>query len=77
MNAETPGKLIKFQRYRARKKAAGYKQVRLWVRDPTTPEFKAEMDAMARHLRESKEEQDILAFAQALTDEALRDLPPY
>jgi hypothetical protein len=33
MNAQSPGKLSKFQRYRANKKTLGLKEVRLWVRD--------------------------------------------
>lgn len=77
MNAETPGKLSKFQRYRARKRAAGYKEVRLWVRDPNTPQFKAELEAMALYHRESEEEQEFNRFADALADETLKDLPPY
>jgi hypothetical protein len=49
MNAEVPGKLSKFQRYRARKTAAGYTEVRRCVRDPNSPRFKAEMEAYYEH----------------------------
>ncbi len=77
MNAETPGKLSKFQRYRARKKAQGLKEVRMWVRDPNTPEFKAEMAAFAEWQRNSEEEREINRFAEALLEDALKNLPPY
>jgi Protein of unknown function (DUF3018) len=75
MNAETPGKLSKFQRYRARKKAAGYKEVRRWVRDPNSPQFKAELEAFCEHQRNSKEEREINDFIEAMTADVLKDIP--
>jgi Protein of unknown function (DUF3018) len=41
MNAESPRDQDKFRRYRARKKAAGLKEVRMWLPDVHSPEFKA------------------------------------
>jgi Protein of unknown function (DUF3018) len=75
MNAETPGKLSKFQRYRARRKAAGFKEVRLWVRDPNTPEFKAEMTRAAIELRGSKSEREALEFIWTAMEDTMKDEP--
>jgi Protein of unknown function (DUF3018) len=77
MNAETPGKLSKFQRYRARKKAAGYREVRRWVRDPNSPQFQAEMKAMALYHRNSTEEREINEFIEAMSADVLKGMPPY
>lgn len=75
MNAETPGKLSKFQRYRARKKAAGYKEVRLWVRDPKSPEVQAQLKAFGEWQRKSKEEREIMDFMGAAMAEVMKDVP--
>jgi Protein of unknown function (DUF3018) len=77
MNAQSPGKLSKFQRYRARKKAAGYKEIRMWVRDPDSPQFKAEMEAMAKHMRESKEDREALEFIESAMGDVIKDIPPF
>ena len=58
----------KFQRYRASKKAAGMKLVRLWIADPRTPGFQAEAERQASLLREAQEELDALDFIEAATD---------
>ena len=42
MTATAPDK---FQRYRQRRRAAGLKQVRLWVHDPEAPGFAARLSA--------------------------------
>ena len=69
MNAETPGKLSKFQRYRARKKAAGYKEHRVWARDWDSPEFKAEMERAAAYFESLDEKNWVAVFAdQCLAD---------
>jgi Protein of unknown function (DUF3018) len=77
MNTETPGKLSKFQRYRAGKKAAGFKEVRLWVRDPNSPQFKAEMKAFCHWQRNSKDEREAMEFIEAGMAEMMKDIPPY
>jgi ferric-dicitrate binding protein FerR (iron transport regulator) len=77
MNAQSHGKLSKFQRYRARKKAAGLKEVRLWVRDPQSPQFKAEMEAFAEWQRNSKSEREAIEFIEAAMADVLKDIPPY
>ena len=77
MNAETPGQLSKFQRYRARKKAAGYRELRMWVRDPNAPQVRAQMAAFAEHQRNSVEAREINRFAEAVIGDSLKNLPPY
>ena len=58
----------KFQRYRASKKAAGMKLVRLWMPDPRTPGFAAEAERQARLLRGAQEEVDALDFIEAAAE---------
>jgi hypothetical protein len=76
MNAQTPGKLSKFQRYRASKKAQGLKEVRMWVRDPMSPQVKAEIVAFAQYQRHATEEREIMTFIEAASVDALTDSPP-
>ncbi len=58
----------KFQRYRASKKAAGMKLVRLWLPDPRTPGFAAEAERQGSLLRRAPEEVDALDFIEAAAD---------
>jgi len=44
--------------YRARKKAAGLRELRMWVPDTRTPEFKAEAKRQAALLDHSEEERE-------------------
>ena len=60
----------KFQRFRAGRKAAGMKLVRIWVPDPNSPEFAALARREADALRGAPEEQEALDVIEA----ALRDL---
>ena len=62
----------KFRRYRARRKAEGMKLVRVWIPDPTSPEFAAKAQREAEVLRGAPEEEDALYFIEA----AIRDLDP-
>jgi Protein of unknown function (DUF3018) len=77
MNAETPGKLSKFQRYRAKKKAAGLREYRVWARDWDSSEFKAEMERAALELRGRKSESEAMEFIEAAMADAMKDIPPY
>ncbi len=65
----------KFARYRAKKRAEGKKLLRLWVRDPNTPEFKEQVAREAALLRGAPEEQEALDWIEAATADL--DLPPY
>lgn len=76
VNAETPRDQDKFRAYRARKKAAGLREVRLWLPDANSAEFKAQMARIEQELRMSKDERDFALHIDAALDEALQDIPP-
>lgn len=48
----------KFAAYRARKKAAGLREIRMWVPDTRTPAFKAEARRQAALLDHSEDERE-------------------
>jgi hypothetical protein len=76
MNAQTPGKLSKFQRYRAKKKASGLKELRLWVRDANSPEFKAQMARAEKEYRALPADPGLEAFLDEALADVLKDIPP-
>jgi hypothetical protein len=55
----------KFRRFRANRKAAGMKLVRIWLPDPGSPEFAAMAKREAEVLRGAPEEQEALDFIEA------------
>ncbi len=57
--------LTKFQRYRRTQADKGMKLVRVWVPDPTRPEFAKEAVRQARLLRGRPEEAEVLTFIEA------------
>ena len=66
--ARKPQDPAKFDRFRARMKARGLRQVRLWVYDTAAPGFRDEMARQAGALRGAPEERDALAFIEAAGD---------
>ena len=60
--------LTKFQRYRQAQSQKGMKLLRVWVPDPSRPEFAREAGRQARLLRGRPEEAEALAFIQAAFD---------
>jgi hypothetical protein len=60
----------KFAAYRARKKAAGFREVRMWVPDVNAPGFREEAARQAALLDKTEEEREISAFMVAATAEA-------
>ena len=74
MNIHQP-KPDKYKAYRARKKAAGLKQVRIWTLDPEMPGFRETMNvAFARELT-SPDTQALQDGCDANAAEIWRDLP--
>lgn len=71
MNA--PSKQDKFRAYRARKKAAGLREVRLWLPDTRTPEFQKEAKRQAALLNHGRDEQEAVAMMERLTAESWED----
>ena len=63
---QSPGDgLNKFQRYRQTQRDKGMKLLRVWVPDPTRPEFAKEAERQAKLLRGRPEELEALAFIDA------------
>jgi hypothetical protein len=62
---ESKDGLTKFQRYRRAQTDKGMKLLRVWVPDPTRPEFAKEAARQARLLRGRPEETDALVFIGA------------
>lgn len=58
--------LSKHARYRAAKKAAGLKEVRMWVYDRSNPEFMARLKRDMEAVRASEEEAEVMAFIEAV-----------
>ena len=57
--------LTKFQRFRRNQANKGMKLLRIWVPDPSSPEFAAEAERQAALLRGRPEEQEAMAFIEA------------
>lgn len=68
MNAPPPQS--KFQAYRARKKAAGLREVRRWVVDTRTPEFLAEARRQGALADRGDDVREASAMMERLTEEA-------
>lgn len=66
MNDPTPIRTDKFRAYRARKKAAGLREVRMWVPDVSAPGFWERSVLEATVLRDAPEEEEIMAFIEAI-----------
>ena len=64
--AEAKDGLTKFQRYRRTQADKGMKLLRVWVPDPTRPEFAKEAARQARLLRGRPEEAEALTFIGAV-----------
>lgn len=60
--------LNKFQRFRARRAAAGMKLLRVWVTDPAAPGFAAEAKRQGKLLRGKSEETNALRFIEKAAD---------
>ena len=64
----------KFARYRARKKAQGLRELRMWVPDLRNPAVQEQFKRQAKLLRGTKGEQEILEELDALIDETWKDI---
>ncbi len=60
----------KFSAYRARKRAAGLREVRLWVPDTRSPEFRKEAARQAALLDHSDDEREASEMMVGFTIEA-------
>lgn len=60
--------LSKFQRYRRAQKRDGMKLLRIWVPDPSTPEFQAEVARQAEILNGAEEDEEALRFIESVME---------
>lgn len=74
MNIHQP-KPDKYKAYRARKKAAGLRQVRIWTLDPEGPGFRESMNAAFACEQANPEARDLQDGCDANAAEIWRDLP--
>jgi Protein of unknown function (DUF3018) len=74
--AEADG-LTKFQRFRRKQARKGMKLLRIWVPDPSSPEFAAEAERQAKLLCGRPEEEDAIRFAEAVFADGMTDEPDY
>ena len=75
MNDASPDKQDKFRRYRARKKAAGLREIRMWVPDINAPGFKEKLDKEIAAINASKDSAEVQAWLDEMTEEVWNDLP--
>jgi hypothetical protein len=66
MNDLTPKRQDKFRAYRARKKAAGLREVRMWLPDVRSKAFWEKSVRAAEILRNAPEEEETERFFDAL-----------
>jgi Protein of unknown function (DUF3018) len=70
MNDASPARQDKFRAYRARKKAQGLREVRLWVPDIRSAAFEAEARRQASLLDHSDDEREAAAMMSSLAVDA-------
>ena len=64
MNGMTLARTDKYRTYRARKKAAGLREVRMWAIDVDSPGFQATLDAQICKIDASKDEREVTNFCE-------------
>lgn len=69
VNDLAPKRTDKFRTYRARKRAAGLREIRMWVPDVNAPGFWEESVRQAKLLRDAPEEEETMRFVEALRAE--------
>ncbi|MBA3404336.1 MAG: DUF3018 family protein [Gemmatimonadaceae bacterium] len=75
MNDASPDKQDKFRRYRARKKAAGLREIRMWVPDVNAPGFQERLDKQIAAINASKDSAEVQEWLDEMTEEVWNDLP--
>jgi hypothetical protein len=74
MNDASPSGQSKFARYRARRKAKGLREIRLWVADVNAPGFQERLNDQIARINASEDEREVMLFCEAAADEMWRDL---
>jgi hypothetical protein len=63
----------KFARYRARKKAKGLRELRMWVPDVDAPGFQDRLDREMAAINASKENAEVMRWCEAAAAEVWND----
>lgn len=66
MNDSSPGRQDKFRRYRARKKAAGLREIRMWVPDVNAPGFQEQLDRETAAINASRSSREALDWIEGV-----------
>jgi hypothetical protein len=74
MNDLSPKRTDKFKAYRARKKAAGLREVRMWVPDFDAPGFQEELDREIEAINRSRDSKRVLAQIERAAAEVWNDI---
>ena len=72
MNDASPARTDKFRAYRARKKAAGLREVRMWLPDTRSPEFIAEARRQAALADDGEDVREASEMMRRLAADAWR-----
>jgi hypothetical protein len=73
MNDSSPVRQDKFRRFRARKKAQGLREVRMWVPDVRSPEFQARLKEQMEAINASQSEREVMDWIE----EVIADDPEF
>jgi Protein of unknown function (DUF3018) len=73
MNDLSPERTDKFRAYRARKKAAGLREVRMWVPDVNASGYWERSVLAAAILRDAPEEEETMRFIEAMQADCAGD----
>ena len=69
MNEHIPDK---FSRYRARRKAAGLREMRMWVHDVNASGFQESLDDQIARINDSEDEREVMIFCETAAEEMWR-----
>jgi len=73
MNDSSPARQDKFRRYRARKKAKGLRELRLWVPDVDAPGFQERLDREIAAINISEDNAEVMKWCEAAAAEVWND----
>jgi hypothetical protein len=73
MNEASPSRQNKFARFRARKKAKGLREIRMWVPDVNAAGFQERLDEQIARLNASASERETLDFIEAVMSDTMKD----
>ena len=73
MNDASPSKQNKFARFRARKKAKGLREIRMWVPDVNAPGFQERLDEQIARINASDSSREALDFIDAVMSDTMKD----